>query len=446
MAHFEHKLSCMAGRMAVIVMMAVLVCAISITVAWAAETTSCLSATGEAAVAPCRRELLRDPGNVEIRFALSDAFMSIRRYEDAVSVLREGLERFPGDDGIKKKLTFAESYLEEQRWIEKQQKSVAGASRPKKQDTKIRLNIIRCKKLKGDGAMAACNEGLRVNPDHPELLTGRGNAWLAMDRFGNAILDYEAAIAADPKNRDAHKNLRLARTKRNVKVTQCLQTDGLSGLNACDAALLKGASDEFSIQKRRARLLHTMGREKASIAAYRAAARLNPADVQIRQALAALAPRSKKPATRQVQKPDPIATKPTASSTFTPPPPAKKKPPIKPIAPKTPPIEVAAVKPVAPEKPPVMAAAAKPSAPETPPEKAAAVEPIAPAAPPVKVVAAKAAKPEAAVKSATAKALDPPEVKAPPVQAPALLPEPLKIATSQSRQYSNAPAVPGITH
>ena len=300
----EPKRSCMAGRMAAMAMAALLVWAIPSTVAWSAEdAASCLSATGEAAVAPCRRELLRDPGNVEIRFALSDALMGLRRYADAVAVLREGLENFPGDDAIKKKLILAESYLDEQQYIEKQQKSTAAASRSKNQDTQIRLSIIRCEKLKGDAAMAACNEGLTVNPDHPDLLTGRGNVWLEMDRFGKAIRDYEAALAADPKNREATKNLRLAQTKRDVKVAQCLQAGGPDGLKACDAALLEGASDEFDVQKRRAGLLQAMGREKEAIEAYRVAAGLNPDDSQIKQSLAALSPRSETPTTRQAPAP-----------------------------------------------------------------------------------------------------------------------------------------------
>ena len=91
---------------------------------------------------------------MEIRFALSDAFMGHRRYADAVAVLREGLENVPGDDAIKKKLILAESYQEEQQYIEKQKKNAAAASGSKNQGTQIRLSIIQCEKLKGDTAMA----------------------------------------------------------------------------------------------------------------------------------------------------------------------------------------------------------------------------------------------------------------------------------------------------
>lgn len=393
----EPKRSCMAGRMAAMAMAALIVWATPSRFAWAAEdTTSCLSATGEAAVAPCRRELLRDPGNLEIRFALSDALMGLRRYADAVAVLQQGLENFPGDDTIKKKLILAESYLDEQQYIEKQKKSAAAASRSKKQDTQIRLSIIRCEKLRGDAAMAACNDGLAMNPDHPELLTGRGNVWLEMDRFGNAIRDYEAALAADPKNRMVTKNLRLAQTKREVKVAQCLQAGGPDGLKACDAALMKGASDEFAVQKRRAGLLQAMGREKEAIEAYRVAAGLNPADDQIKQSLAALSPRSET-TTRQASAPSPIVSQATGASTVKPPPPPEKKSPTRPVAPTS-----------VPQK-------------------------------------ARVAKPEPPVQSPPAKTVDSPAVKK-PVPAPTKASPPIEMAAIQPRQYSNAPEVPGITH
>jgi hypothetical protein len=93
--------------------------------------------------------------------------MSLKRYEDAVAVLREGFEHAPGDDRIKKKLMLAESYLEEQRWIEKQQRRNEDAVRDKKQSAQIRLSLIRCKKLTGNAAMSACNDGLDMVPEVP---------------------------------------------------------------------------------------------------------------------------------------------------------------------------------------------------------------------------------------------------------------------------------------
>ena len=305
----------------------------------------------------------------------------------------------------------SESYLNEQQYIEKQKTKTAAASRSRKEETQVRLSIIRCNKLKGDDAMAACNEGLAVIPDHPDLLTGRGNVWLAMDRFGNAIRDFEAALAADPKNREAAKNLRLAQTKRDVKVAQCLQADGLDGLKACDAALLKGASDEFAVQKRRARLLQAMGREKEAIEAYRVAAGLNPADGQIKQSLAALSPQGEKPPTRQAPAPAPAA-------------PPEPEPASAPAPAAGDPNDGPALDP------------------PSPVEQPARARPAAPASTSVEVAVAT---PEPPVQSSLAKAPDPPEVE-PRKPAPVEAASPVSTAAPHRRRYSNAPEVPGITH
>lgn len=284
-------------RLAAILAGMMLLCGMFFSPAWAqTDTSACLSAGGEQAVTACRQDLRDDPDNVAYRSALSDALMMLKRYGEAVNVLKQGLARIPGNETLKKKLAVAESYLQEQQWIEKRQKRKRSVSRLKNVDTRIRLSLIRCTVLRGDAALAACNDGLKLDPNNSDLLTGRGNVWLDRDRIVNAMKDFKAALAADPENQDAADSLELARDKRKIKVTQCMQFDGREGLAACDAALLKGAPDEFTIQKRRAELLHALDREKEALAAYRVAARLHPHDQQVRKALAALMPPAEKPA------------------------------------------------------------------------------------------------------------------------------------------------------
>ena len=389
MRHREKRDSCLVEQTAISLIVVAISFAIIITIAWAAEDSmSCLSATGEDAITPCRQELLRDPGNLEIRFALSDAFITLGRYEDAVAVLRAGLERFPDNDRITRKLLLAESYQGEKQLIEKQKNLDNASSHSNKQNVQIRLSIIRCEKLKGEAAIAACNEGLKLNPKQTELLTGRGNAWMDMDRFGNAILDYEAVMNIDPGNRDAAEKLRVVQTKRKVRMAQCFQLDGLNGLNACDAVLLRGAEDEFAVQKRRAALLQKIGRKNEAMEAYRAAAVLNPADDQIKRALAALTSRSDKKVDRKAPETFPIADDKTVS-------PTSKKPPT--------------------------------------PEKTATTIPVTPVTQPIESTVGE---PEPPVEPSSAKKINLPEVQK-PVQ---------DIAQNKPRQYSNAPEVPGIAH
>ncbi len=265
---------------------------------------SCLSSVGKAAVAPCRNELLQDPGNVDLRIALSDAFISLKQYQEAVEVLQRGFEFSPGDERLKKKLVLTESYLEEQRWIKKQKEEAASASSSKKQETQLRLSLIRCQKLKGQGALAACNEGLEMAPNHPDLLAARGEVLLGMDTPGSAMTDFKKALAAEPNHRGAAKGLRLADAKRKVLVNRCLKNDGPEALTACDSAMIKGAPDTLDIQKRRAVLLVAQGQKNKAIAAYRAALKINPGDGESKKALAALTPpKELPPVDKTVKKP-----------------------------------------------------------------------------------------------------------------------------------------------
>lgn len=272
------------------VVMAVVVTLWSMDLHTAQSAVDCMSASGEAAVQACRQELRNRPGDREIRLALSDAYLSLKRYEEAVAVLQEGVEHFPGDETIKRQLILAESYLEEQRWIENQKRKQDALQSSDKADTQIRLSMIRCNKLKGEAALAACNDGLKLAPGHPGLLAGRANVWMTMERYGRAIADYQASLTAAPGNREAAKQLRLAQVKRKVQATHCLDGTGQKALDACEAALLVGAADEFSIRKQQAKLLHAAGQDKAALNAYRAASRLNPTDKQVKQALAAMTP------------------------------------------------------------------------------------------------------------------------------------------------------------
>lgn len=396
MASPSDNLRCLMGRPAAMLILIMLVWISSSIDIRAADT--CLSASGEKAVAACRRELLQDPGNLDIRFALSDAFMSLSRYEDAVAVLRQGFEHAPGDDRIKKKLMLAESYLEEQRWIEKQQRRNEDTARDKKQSAQIRLSLIRCKKLTGDAAMAACNDGLEMVPDQPELLTARGLVWMEMDRVGNAILDFESALAVDPRNREAAKNLRLAQTRRTVKLAQCFQNDGVDGLDACEAALIPGASDEGEIRRRQAGLLQAMGQPAASTDSEQSG---RSGDAEVERGTPA----------------------PAASGSGKAPSSAPQK--LQPAPESIPSSETAVVtKPPAPvEKPPVRAVASAP----TP----VAVSPPPPEAPPPAVASAPAAPTP-----------EPTQVLPTAIQAPASR----EVAQVRPRRFSNAPEVPGITH
>jgi tetratricopeptide (TPR) repeat protein len=409
----------------------------------ARAATDCLSATGAAAVAACRQELRSDPGNRDIRLALSDAYLSLKQYEAAVFVLREGFEFFPGDDTIKRQLMLAESYLEEQQWIDQRKKDQAEAKPTGTTDTQTRLSVIRCNKLKGQAAIAACNDGLKRSPGNPDLLIGRGKAWMTLNQYGRAVADFQSSLAAAPGNRKAATQLRLAQTKRKINVSQCLEGTGSKGLAACDAALLIGTADEFSIRTRQGRLLHAMGREKAALRAYRAAARLNPTDTQVQRALAALTPARPPVETAAAAgdgPPAPQTTSEKPSAAAKPAPTKASAGPLfaaQPSSRKTPEKPAAASSPLATQIETVVAAAKPSNQSKTMPAAAALPRETIAAAPAAPVTTGGIPRDESEPEPGRSAVV----AAAPPAPPPSVAG-----TTGTQRRYSNLPRVPGITH
>lgn len=254
----------------------------------AANPPSCLSASGETAVEVCRFELDLAPHDHNIRFALSDALIGLHRFQEAVNVLREGLEQFPGSNRIKKKLTLAESLAQEQLWIEQRRARSAQKTDQPRLDAVTKRNIIRCTKLKGSTAIEACNEALVTQPGDPSLHKARADALLSLGRIGESILAYRKALLLYPGDKETRQTLQTAQAKREALIGQCQQQDGSSALTSCQSALLKGERDESAIQVRIGELLLGLRQTTKALSAYEAALAVDPGNKEITEKIALL--------------------------------------------------------------------------------------------------------------------------------------------------------------
>lgn len=259
-----------------------------IRVALAANPPSCLSASGETAVQVCRYELDQAPHDHDIRFALSDALIGLDRFQEAVNVLREGLEHFPGSNRIKKKLTLAESLAQERSWIEQRRARTAQGKGRTKLDATAKRNVIRCTKLKGNTAIEACNEALQTQPGDPSLHKARADALLSLDQIGESILGYRKALKLEPGDSEMRQTLQAAQAKREALVSQCQQQNGSGALASCQSALQKGERDESSIQVRIGELFLGMQQTKKALSAYEAALAVDPNNKEITDKIALL--------------------------------------------------------------------------------------------------------------------------------------------------------------
>jgi tetratricopeptide (TPR) repeat protein len=50
-----------------------------------------------------------------------------------------------------------------------------------------------------DQALADCNQALRITPDDPDIIADRGFVYLKLGRYAEAIADYDAALATNPR-------------------------------------------------------------------------------------------------------------------------------------------------------------------------------------------------------------------------------------------------------
>jgi tetratricopeptide (TPR) repeat protein len=64
-----------------------------------------------------------------------------------------------------------------------------------------------------DGAIAAYNEAIRLNPNYAEAYYNRGAAYYNKNDYNQAVMDWESTLRIDPNHTDARQNLDTARKK-----------------------------------------------------------------------------------------------------------------------------------------------------------------------------------------------------------------------------------------
>jgi tetratricopeptide (TPR) repeat protein len=291
------------------------------------DREGCLAGPAEAAVAACRRVLEQRPGDVDARLAMSDSLTRLGRYQDAVDLLRQGLELAPADGRIQGKLRVAESYLQEKRLIDARGDSPAQAAKP---EVTLQLERVRCTSLTGDAALKACEKALQLAPQDASLHRAKGDALLAADRIGQAILAYREALGFDPAHQAAAQGLERAQARQKRYWSECRATSGEPALKACDQARVAGGPDEPAIQLRRGELLLELGRQAEAEQALQAALKLDPANAQASAKLAALRkPKEPVPQVAAAPDPKPASTAPAAAQPARPvqPPPKADSPP-----------------------------------------------------------------------------------------------------------------------
>jgi hypothetical protein len=194
-----------------------------------------------------------------------------------VHVLEDGEALHPRNNAIQSRLRDARSMLSEQRYFD-------GLGRAE-EAAKIQRNLLRCRKL---GDIAACDEALRTKPNDSEILIAKADALVQSNHPSDALPVYRHAADVAPADASIKEKIVNAEAQRRTLLGQCQHDSADAALQACQLALLRGSSDEFSIHERKGILLQGMDKPSQALDSYIAANLLQSNNKSVALAIVAL--------------------------------------------------------------------------------------------------------------------------------------------------------------
>jgi tetratricopeptide (TPR) repeat protein len=245
--------------------------------------------TGHAAVASCQIDsqpktvtdawaaLKRSPNDLERQLAAADALIDQGCYKEAVPILEAGLAERPHSSELQSRLRATRSMLNEEHFFE----GLGNAQ----ETAKLQHSVMRCTKL---ADVSACDDALHMKPDDPQLVIAKGDALAHGGRPADAILVYLHAGGLVPADEVLKSKLAAAESQREALVSQCEGNADSAAADACQAALLRGSQDEFTLLRRRGILLQSLDRPEQALDAFIAANVLKQSDKSVALAIVAL--------------------------------------------------------------------------------------------------------------------------------------------------------------
>jgi tetratricopeptide (TPR) repeat protein len=237
----------------------------------------CLGDEQSKSVSDAKAGLERDPSLLEPRLRFADALIDQGCYKEAVPVLETGQALFPRSSELQSRLRAARSMLSEEHFFE----GLGNAQ----EAAKLQRNLLRCTKVADVGA---CDEALRSKPGDPQLTVAKGDALLQGGHPAESLLVYRRAAELVPGDEGIKAKLATAESERETLVSRCEGGAGTAAVDACEAALLHGATDEFTLLRRKGIVLQSMDRPAPALDSFIAANILQQGDKSVALAIVAL--------------------------------------------------------------------------------------------------------------------------------------------------------------
>jgi tetratricopeptide (TPR) repeat protein len=245
--------------------------------AYAHEDGATCASNPPAAVVARRAVLAKTPTALEARLQLADALVEASCYDEAVRTLEEGQALHPGNAALAAKLRTTRSLVSEEGYFAGLEQAEVNA--------RVSRNLLRCSRL---GDLAACDEALKLRPNDVDVLLAKGDAQLAAGKPADAEQTYRRAKQIAPDNAQASAQLAAAQTQRSTALASCQTRSDDAGVAACQAALLRGADDEFAVHTRLAQIYQQRNQPAAALTSYIAANSLKRGDRNVALGIVAL--------------------------------------------------------------------------------------------------------------------------------------------------------------
>jgi tetratricopeptide (TPR) repeat protein len=239
--------------------------------------SSCQNVSEPKSVTHAKAALESDPSVLSARLNLADALVDAGCYQDATAVLQEGQAMHSHSSELQRKLRDVRSMLAEQSYFEGLDKAEESA--------KLQRDMLRCSQLSD---IDACDDALRSKPDDLQVALAKGDALLQKNRPADAVSTYRHADSLTPGSEVVEARIAAAERRRQALLLRCQSGSGAEALEACDAALLRGADDEFTTDRRRGILLQSMNQPGPALDSYIAANVLKQDDKSVALAIVTL--------------------------------------------------------------------------------------------------------------------------------------------------------------
>ena len=218
-------------------------------------------------VTAARATLDATPASLPARFKLADALIEANCYDEAVHALEAGESLHPRNPDLAAKLRTTRSLVSEQSYFAGLEEAEVAA--------RVSRNLLRCTRLND---LNACDEALKLKPNDAQVLIAKGDALMQSNKPADAELTFRRAKELAPGDAKAATQLAAAQAQRQTALAECRRGDGDGALAACQAALLRGAPDEFTIHSRLAQIHQQRNQPGPALASYIAADSLQGGD------------------------------------------------------------------------------------------------------------------------------------------------------------------------